>query len=234
MFPGTVAATFVLLALVPGWLYLRLVSRIRAPSSQSSLHETLEVLAVGVATTGVSALGVVLTPHHMLPFTLDIEVWSAQGTEYLKRHPTEAAWTLVMILGLALLIAVGLYGLQALFKPAEFSSSESVWIRAIGVRPKEMIPYVGVHVRDGRLIEGVLFAYALGESDRRDIALKRPIRISAPNGSTPVKLPNLDRLVIPDSEISFIAVAHLPQATGTKAGRFRIGKRGDVSGGANG
>jgi len=50
-FPATLGTLLLVLALVPGWVYLRLVERLQPPSGTSGLHQILEVLAVGVATT---------------------------------------------------------------------------------------------------------------------------------------------------------------------------------------
>lgn len=147
------------------------------------------------ATTGVGAFAVLLTPHRLLPFTLDIDAWAAQGESYVRTHIRASIWTVALILVVAVLIAAGLYWLRARRKPAEFRSQGNVWVHSPGDRPADKVPYVGLHLDDGRLIEGPLRLYTLDEEDgRRDLALARPIRITLVNEAEPHALPNLDRL----------------------------------------
>jgi hypothetical protein len=60
--PSSIGAVFLLLALVPGWVHLRLRERLAPPSGATGLSELLEVLAVGIATTGASIIIVVFLP----------------------------------------------------------------------------------------------------------------------------------------------------------------------------
>jgi flagellar biogenesis protein FliO len=211
--PTTLGALLLVLALVPGWIYLRLVERLQPPSGTSGLHQLLEVLAVGVATTGVSAIAVVLVPHRLLPFTLDVAAW-AKDDAYLRPHARAAVASVAVVFGLAVLLAYLLYRLRALRTPREFSSQQDVWVRSIGSRPKGQHPYIGLHLADGQLIEGPLHSYTFGaEAGKRDIALSGPIRITAAGQSTPHKHLNLDRLVVPESKISLITVHHAPAET---------------------
>ena len=209
--PATLGALLLVLALVPGWLYLRLVERLQPPSRTSGLHQLLEVLAVGVATTGVSAMAVVLIPHRLLPFVLDVPAWVAKGDGYLRMHVRPAASAVALVFAVAVLLAYGLYRLRARRKPAEFSSQGDVWIHSIGERPVGKHPYIGLQLNDGRLVEGPLHSFTFGaETGKRDIALSRPIRVTAKGGAAPQPLPNLDRLVVPESKIEMITVILAP------------------------
>lgn len=199
MVPGDIGGVLLLLALIPGWLYLRLQERLRPPSGTTGLGELLEVVAVGLATTGISAVAVALSPHCLAPFLLDVDAWSAGGDAYLRAHVRLALSSLVVVLLLAVGVAYGLYWLQRRRLPAEFRPQGNVWVHALGARPKGTVPWVGLQLADGRLVEGLLHGYTLdGSTDERDVALSRPIRVTAPSGNAPQALQNLDRLIVPD------------------------------------
>ena len=207
--PTTLGALLLVLALVPGWIYLRLVERLQPPSGTSGLHQLLEVVAVGVATTGVSAIAVALVPHRLLPFLLDVAAL-AKDSAYLRFHARLAVASVAVVFGLAVLLAYLLYRVRARRLPREFSNKQDVWVRSIGDRPKDRHPYVALHLVDGRTIEGPLHSFAIGiEAGKRDIALKGPIRITDP-GQSPRHIPGMDRLVVPESKIGMIAVHHAP------------------------
>jgi hypothetical protein len=218
--PFTVVGLLALLALVPGWLYLRLVNAGRAPSVQSDpLHQMLEVVAVGAMTTGISAFALLLVPHRFLPFVLDVEAWAVGGSAYVREHPRELAYTVALVLALALLIAYCLYRLR---RPSEFRNYGNVWVHSIGERPKDRVPYLGLHLHDGRLAEGPLHSYTLEDGDGgRDIALARPIRITERDGNGPRPLPHLDRLVVSSDQIAYVTVIHVPVAATYTRGWIR-------------
>jgi hypothetical protein len=63
--------------------------------------------------------------------------------------------------------------------PREYLASGNVWIHSIGARPRGTHPYLGVHLKDGCLVEGPAHSFALDDEGNRDLALARPIRITA-------------------------------------------------------
>jgi hypothetical protein len=210
--PGDIGGVLLLLALIPGWLYLRLQERLRPPSGTTGLGELLEVVAVGLATTGVSAVALALWPYRFAPILLDVDAWSAGGDAYLRDHVRPALGSLVAVLLLAVGIAYGLYWLQQRRLPTEFRPQGNVWVHALGARPKGTVPWVGLQLDDGRLVEGVLHSYTLdGSTDERDVALSRPIRVTTQPGDAPQALGHLDRLIVPDRSIVHISVVHAPE-----------------------
>jgi hypothetical protein len=209
--PASLSALLIVLALVPGWVYLRLAERIQPPSNLSGIQQLLEVLSVGAGTTGVSLLAAVLVPHRFLPFTLDVDTLAAQGSPYLRTHVHEAAASVALVFMGALLIALLFYGLRALRTPDEFRAQGSVWVHSLGSRPAGTVPYVGLHLEDGRLLEGRLHSFTLDpEAEQRSIGLAEPIRISQADETTPHPLSNLDRVIVEASKIAFITVIHVP------------------------
>ena len=209
MLPSSIAVSVMLLALVPGWFHLRLRERLAPASTATGLSELLEVLAIGMATTGVSGAVLVFVPHHWLPFLVDVDSWAREGTIYLRSHVRDATLSGVAVLALALAIAYLLYLPLRLTRPAEFRAQGSVWVHAIGARPKGRVPWVGIQLKDGKLVEGLLHSYSLSEGplEERDVALGRPIRVSLAPGQ-PAECLDLDRLVVPGNAISYIAIVH--------------------------
>lgn len=209
--PFTITALLIVLALVPGWIYLRLVERLRPRSVDNALHQLLEVLAVGAVTTGGSALLIALVPHRILPFTLDLDAWVAGGPAYIREHWRSAALSAALVFALAALIAYGLYRLRARKRPPEFQPHGNLWVYGLGERPPGKASWVTLHLEDGRVVEGQLHSYSLDEDPaRRDITLSRPIRITAADATEAQALPNLDRLIVTASKIAYITVIHVP------------------------
>jgi hypothetical protein len=219
LIPGDVGIGLLLLALVPGWLYLRLRERLRPQSGSTGLGELIEILAVGLATTGVAAfILLVVLPHGWLPFLLDVEAWAKGGETYLLNNVRLAAATALVILAAACAIAYGVYSLKRLRTPSEFRPQGSVWVHALGARPKGTVPWVGLKLDDGRLVEGLLHSYSLteGAPEMRDIALQPPMRVTDP-GQLARPL-SLNRLIVSGKQIAEIAVVHAPEAVRPAAG----------------
>ena len=172
--PGGLGAAIVLLALIPGWLHLRLRERLAPSPRATGLVELLGVLAVGLSTTGVSTVIVALVPHSWTPGLLDLDGWINGGDAYLRQHIRAAATSVGLIFVLAVAIAWLLYLPLQFRRPAEFQPHGSVWVHALGARPKGRVPWIGVQLRDGKFVEGLLHSYSLaeGSSDERDVALQ--------------------------------------------------------------
>lgn len=222
--PTTLVALFIILALVPGWFYLRLVERLERPRTSSTLYELLEVLAVGVATTGVGVLIFILLPHSWLPFTVDAVKWSTGGNKYLKQHLREGAAAAALVFATSMAIAFVLARLRARRRTAEFDRHDDVWNQALGRRPPGTHPFVGLKLSDGRLVEGSLHAFPLNTGDGpKDIALCRPLRVTPAEGGPARDLPNVDRLIFDSSRIDYISVLLAPVSPAV-ASRGRIAR----------
>jgi len=209
--PDSAWVVLLLLTLIPGWVYLRLQERLRPPSNATGLSELLEVVAVGLATTGISALVIALLPHRWIPVIVDVDRWAIDGNAYLRDHIRIAIASVAIVLALALLIAYGLYRLQRRWLP-DVRSQGNVWIHALGARPKGTVPWVGLELTNGKVVEGLLHSFSLnGTTDERDVALARPIRVIERAGEPAKDLGQLDRVIVPDRSIAHIAVVHVPE-----------------------
>jgi Family of unknown function (DUF6338) len=189
------------------------VERLGPRPGDSPLHQLLEVLAVGAATTGVSAFIVAILPHSWLPFALDAGAWAAGGPDYMRVHWRSAAGSVAVVYILATIIGVVFYRIRALSKPPEFEGHNN-WIQSLGQRRAGTAVWVGLHLEDGRGVEGVLHSYSLDEDPaKRDITLGKPIRITEKGTDEVQYLPGLDRLMVPASKITFIGVVHTNSQT---------------------
>lgn len=212
MVPEGVGAGLLMLILVPGWIFLRLGQRIRPASGATGLAEFLEILAVGVATTGVAFFCYVLIPPGWVPFLLNLNAWARLGDSYLRQNFRIAASSSFVLLLVAVGIACFLHLVQRLKLPAEFRAEGSVWVHALGARPLGCLPWVGLRLTDGRVIEGLLHSFSLtdGGVDERDIALQSPIRVTERDGEQP-RTVSIDRLIVSAREIAHIVVVHVPE-----------------------
>lgn len=227
MAPASVGVVAILFSLVPGWLYTQLRESLTPRRPMSPLQELLSALSVGLATTGVSVAVLALIPHTALPFLVDLNAWAAGGNAYLRQHVPEAIRTVVAIFVLAIAISLLLYLPQRVRLRAEFNTNRSVWVAALGSRPQGMVPWVGVALHEGDLVEGVLHSYSISErpADERDVALRRPIRHTpASKGAVPFDV-DLDHVVFPGREIAYLTVVHVPEKKKT-AGRIAGTNRG--------
>jgi len=213
--PSGALTVVLLLALVPGWVYLRLRSTANAALPRTGLDEIFEVLAVGFATTGIAVALWALIPADMSRLA-DIRSLARDGTAYWTSHPQRIAATGLVVLVLALGLA------YALFKVTQTGEStyvrETVWAGALGWRDGRYA-WVGLMLRDGRLVEGQLLTYPVGdEHEHRDIALQRPIRITQP-GSASAIATELDRLIFNESDIKYVTLVLGPAASNSKASK---------------
>lgn len=160
-------AALVLVALVPGYLYLRLTESARRPRHHSEFSEFLEVLAVGLATTGTALGGVILICPAFVAEAL--RHTSLHEPAYLRR----SVGLLALVGVLALLLAWA--GAALTNRLRGDSYAPNVWHATLGQRRKGHLPYVIVELEDDRRVEGVLHAYTTIDGDHpRDIAVMNP------------------------------------------------------------
>jgi hypothetical protein len=213
--PSGALTVALLLALVPGWVYLRLRSTANAALPRTGLDELLEVVAVGFATTGIAVALWALIPADMSRLA-DIRSLARDGAAYGTAHPQRIAATGLMVLAVALGLA---YVLFKVTQTGELTYvRETVWAGALGWRDGRYA-WVGLMLRDGRLVEGQLRTYPVGdEHEHRDIALQRPIRITQPGAASAMST-DLDRLIFNESDIKYITMIFGPDASNPTSGK---------------
>lgn len=211
MLPGSVGALLLLFALIPGWLHQQLMKRTRLRGSVSALEEVLELVAVGLLTTGVPLVVLALLPPQSHGPLVDIGAWVREGSVYFGLHLRRVAASSVLLLAVACALAWGLYRIRCRGRRGEYEPSMSIWTYALGDRPKGKTPYVCLSLKDGREVEGQLASFSLSESAReeRDIALGSPIKIKGKGASEAVAALGVERLIVNAADIHLILVAHV-------------------------
>lgn len=169
MLPSSSFAALLLVALIPGYAYLRLSEDARRPRANSALEEFLEVFAVGLGTTGLATLGVILLWPDEVVGTL--EKASLDSPDSLRRAVVLTALVVLLALGLA---CIGAWATQIPGKGSSYSPN--VWRSTLGLRRKDHLPYVVLELKDdSRRVQGVLHSYTTLDGDHpRDIALLEP------------------------------------------------------------
>lgn len=198
MIPGGALAAIFLLSLVPGYVFLRLSATARRPRQQSPLAESLEVVAVGIATTGSSFVFWVLVKPGAVLTALDTPDSSAD----LRRQALLA----VVILGLATgLACIWSWALQRR-RPNRFQLS--VWYDVFSKDniPKGHLAFVAVQLTNGVTVSGNLHSYTWApDTSHRDISLTRPIVVTRGKKS---EHPDFDFLSVSEEQIRHIAVKY--------------------------
>lgn len=205
-------ALLILLGLVPGWVFWSRRARRTPRGARSSLSEVLELVAVGVLTTGVALVGWVLCDGLRLPWLLSATGWAVGGEPYLGHHVEQAVTTAAIVMAVASFAA---YMLSKVGPKVEGSHDPDgiVWWNAFQGHATGLIPYVGVMMEGGVLIEGRLTGFTTdsGDGTGRDLALASPIRVT-PQGKVSVKQ-EIDRIIIPERLACYITVRYLPDPT---------------------
>jgi hypothetical protein len=205
--PDAPIALFVLAALLPGWIFLRLAER-RAPRPErSGLAELVELAAVGFSTVACSALVVAELSWTPIPGLFNVRMWAHIRGGYLGQHIGSALLSMALIALLSYVLAVALFFVVYGFKSKGIHPESTVWYDALGRTPDGKHAWVGVQRTDGSLVEGFLLSYSYTDEDAGGIALQAPMRLTTP-GQEAGDLA-LTRLVILGSQIQAISVVHV-------------------------
>ena len=223
MLPTGIVAVVLLLSLVPGWIFLRVSEPARRPRNQSELQEVLELVAVGVGTTGLALTLAVLFRSDGV-YALHPRPRSAEDL-----HEIALSVVLVLLLATAIALAIGAL-VRWTSTRTQGKLGTSVWwdiLKPESVPPGKL-PYLQVTLNDekGTTVEGVLASYTW-QSDsthNRDLALKAPIRYpdgTNTDGKSVSRRPGYDFVIIAGGDIRQVAIKHVPVG---KAEKPRRGK----------
>lgn len=216
MLPGGLVAAAFLLSLIPGWWFLHRTESIRRPRELSPLKEVLELVAVGVLTTGTVAV-------------VGLAVWPGLISKHDWRPVDEGDVRLALLItvvwmAVAVLLAeVAAHASRFLNPTPGAEINNGVWWSIL--RPEKVpaghLSYVALTLEDGSMVEGILDTYTwTADVAHRDIALREPIKFTqlraGPAGeivaSAPQKAP-YDRLIVPASQIRHVALKYAQNGT---------------------
>lgn len=212
MLPAVPFTFLVLLALLPGWIFVRLAETKSEPADRSQLAELLELAAVGFSAIAISALivaGLSINGHYSWLF--NVEAWAHTRNQYLGDHLGAAIASTVLVIILSCILVVLLF--VAMYRKrlgGKYAAGRTVWVSALGTAPPGMQNWIGIYRRDGSLVEGLFFGCTAGTGDgAREISLTAPIHHTPVNGKTAAQ--SINGVVIPDAEIAYITVVHVPR-----------------------
>ncbi|AHH16895.1 putative membrane protein [Nocardia nova SH22a] len=222
-FPASITIVCVLLSLVPGWLYLRRLERIRPASKVTGLNELLQVLAVGLSTTGLAVLIVILLPPDWL---LDPVALVKGGKAYVLSHLRRVALSITATFLLAIGAAYFLSWVRSIGRPKGFNTLGSPWVDAFNASPKDQGPWLIVEMTDGRFVEGWLRAYDPDKEPKSDIVLQGRIHMTPPDGGERSLLVKVNRYIVVGDQIVSVQIfdADMPSDPAKKRmswGKFR-------------
>lgn len=205
MVPSSLGALLGVLGLIPGWLFLSRTERVRRPGPRSGLRELVELVAVGLATTGAS----VLIGSTLFPRAIREALAGHAGTAERFR---EDVWCISALLVGSMVISMVLAWIANRRRGPRYS--EGVWETAFGADPGDgRLRHAVIELLDGRTIDGPLLGYTLSRSDEGpSIALGAPIFFTRKGDRRRVRY---DSLVVQSEQARFAAItyADLPDPT---------------------
>ncbi|SRR5712691_2010679 len=208
--PSAPFALLVLLALIPGWVYFRLAERRGPRPERSQLVELLELAAVGVTAVIIAGTAVIAAS---LPFQwlFNIMSWARVRHHYLGVHFAAAVASVGAVIIVSCLVVIGMFLIFYGRKPPSFVPGANIWDKSLGPAPAGMQNWLGIHLSDSSLIEGLLLSYPSGSGEgAKEIALTKPILVTPVSGGSRYS-PGIDRVVIPGDQIVAITVKHVPK-----------------------
>jgi hypothetical protein len=212
MIPGTFSAVALLTALVPGYLFLQLTRGRREARESDPVESLVELVAVGLGTTGLSFLaGCVFRSESLAHIAARLQ--SKSTTKWNAQLIQDIAGTIVFVLGGAVLIALFAALVMKVTIPNQYYPS--AWKEVFAERRHEFT-WIRLELNDGRAVVGPLhgsdFQVADGE---RDVVLRSPIT-EIDEGGTATQLDGIHRLVVPEGRIASIKVAFQPRPPQSK------------------
>lgn len=197
--PGSLAGVLVLIALVPGYLFLRLTSRHRrANHAPSQVEEVLALVAIGFAIAGPVAAIVALVATNTV-----VDLASTPVAKVTSTQMRTAIWMGIAVLSAS--VVVTLLAAWVYRRSLPIRSGDSGWHDAFS-GSKSI--FVEVALLDGRTVRGFLYSYdGVSHGAGRDLVLKPPIDTF--RDGEPARALQLSRLILSETQVHSIAVHEL-------------------------
>lgn len=207
---GSITALLVALAMVPGHIFLEMTRSRRQPTDRSALGELMELLAVGLGTTGVAIVIAILARPRWVQLSYNAAAAGFRGSTDGEIRCTAAL--LITTVGLSILLAVGAgMALQRLLKQ---QFSPSVMQATLGLAKDGHIPVVTIRLADGSRVQGVLHSYSFStEENSRAIALQSPMARQR-EGEAAKQLEDNYYIAL-GADIRDVALSHIPDPPST-------------------
>jgi hypothetical protein len=203
--PGEAGAFLVLVALIPGWWFIRQREVRTGDQRASSLDELLQVLVAGLATTGISLAVLILWPWQRLSWLVDVQRLLREGDGYVQGN----LGSMVLTAGAVLFVAILMAHSAAKWMPLpkrRLNDRSSMWVNALLADDAQHHKYISAELLDGRVFEGYLEGITPdGATDEQVMALGSPLFVKRNPSRNPE--PYLaDRLALPVSQLKYASV----------------------------
>lgn len=207
--PLTLTGLALVLAVIPGFLYVSVNEARYGPRKRSGFRESMLFVTVSVTVYAVALLSLVIVGQFdervgkvvLAALTGPFDAW--------RRFPVD-------ILGLILvvfLVGLGLAGISGhLPLPRVFPVAEqgSAWWRAFRSDvPKGHYVFASAHLKDLRVLQGYVYSYSRDEQGdgNRELVLSPPLWEFVPGLEEPQSV-NEEFMLIPEREIEHISVVY--------------------------
>lgn len=212
MLPGSFVAALLLVALVPGYLFLSRTRGYReATESDTPLESLLGIVTVGVATTGTTTIGFVLVFADRIACAareLNNDSWDGS----LLR---DVALAVGLILGVACLLAWGAAGCVRRLVPKRYHPRA---LKEVLAERRHEFTWVRLELRDKSVLLGALHGSDFAvDSGSRDIVLRSPLKRNTGDGFDEVEA---SRIVVPEDEVRVMMVTYSPRPAGDNPPRW--------------
>nr|MDQ6947331.1 DUF6338 family protein [Actinomycetota bacterium] len=108
MIPGGVVGLLLfVVAVAPGYVYLRVAERFETRPDRSQLLEAAELVVIGAVVTTITALVAVILGAVWPGLFVDVSAWAKAGAPYLRNHPYTTAWSLGFVIFAGCGVAAG-------------------------------------------------------------------------------------------------------------------------------
>ncbi len=205
-FPASITIVFVLFSLIPGWLYLRRLEATQPAETQklTGLQEILQLLAVGLSTTGIAIFIVAILPRG---WPVDQQALLQGGHAYVWSHLRRVALALFLMFWLAMGFAELGFRWMSRNSPEGFNKRGNPWTSAfVDDVPKEERPRVVVEITDGRRFRGWLYAFDPERTSSLDLVSQGVIVVTGPDGAEDKRV--VDLLVVASDQIVTVEILH--------------------------
>lgn len=180
MIPQTLLGVVIfVVAVAPGYSYLRFAER-RAPRpDRSRLMEAAELLGIGSALLAVASAATIGLGVRWPEVFVNLRAWAASGSQYLGDEPYRGLASVAAVLLIAHAAAYPLARLTHRGARASLHPAVSVWHQVLGEDIETTAKFLALQLRSGRVVEGYLRAYSIDTPlVDREISLQAPIFVT--------------------------------------------------------
>jgi hypothetical protein len=193
--PSSALGLAVLLCLIPGLLYVRLIEATRHPREHSALLEAVEVLAVGLL-----SIALVVGPWTLI---------DPEGVRDVVREPAADLRQLVLLA--AVLVGGSTAAAYTLARVQLAKSSRrytpTVWTKTFDEYRPGFVRVAMVELTDGRAFQGTLLAFTLDPAVEQQVSISAPIRrVDTPEAEILLQ----ERMAFSGSQVSSISMQYAP------------------------